>query len=307
MNKIWCIGLFFAVLFLGGCSDKDDLEPVAEYTAAEELTGMGGSDFSEPFTGDIILDMLNEPDPELFYTVYQVQKGDMIGVIAEHNGITQDSLISVNKIKQSRYIQIGQFLKVPSMSGILYTIKNNTETPESIAQKYEISAEKIMLVNKISPDGGLSEGMTLFLPDAKLDWVTRQEINGDLFRKPIRHSYYMSSPFGWRNSPFTGARTFHNGVDMASALSTPIYAALSGTVVASGYDTVYGNYVIVSHHSGYRTLYGHLSSRNVAAGKHVKTGDLIGRVGNTGLSTGPHLHFTIFKNNTAINPINLWN
>jgi murein DD-endopeptidase MepM/ murein hydrolase activator NlpD len=193
------------------------------------------------------------------------------------------------------------------MSGILYTIKNKTETPETLAQKYEISAEKIMQVNKIALGDSLSEGTLLFLPDAELDWVTRQEINGDLFRKPLRQGYYMSSPFGWRNSPFTGARTYHNGVDMATSQGTPIYAALAGRVAASGYDTVYGNYVIISHHSGYRSLYGHMSVRDVAAGQQVTVGTRIGKVGNTGMSTGPHVHFTIFKNNTAVNPMNLWN
>lgn len=113
--------------------------------------------------------------PVLTYFVYRVQKGDMISVLAEQFGITQDTLISVNGIKQSRSIQIGQYLRVPTMSGILYTVKKDGELLENIAGKYNVSAEKCAAVNP-SALGSLSAGTTLFVPDAELDWVTRQEI-----------------------------------------------------------------------------------------------------------------------------------
>ena len=202
-------------------------------------------------------------------------------------------------------IQIGQLLKIPSIDGIIYTVKEG-DTPASIADKYRVSLEKVAMANGIT-DNAIPAGSMVFLPDAKLDWVTIQEINGDLFHKPLHGSYYISSRYGWRANPFVNARTFHNGIDMATAMGTPIYAALEGTVSATGYDVTYGNYVIITHHSGYQTLYGHMSKILASKGKRVTTATKIGLVGNTGQSTGPHVHFTVYKNRATINPSTLWN
>ena len=264
------------------------------------LNGMGGADVTpQPEMGI--------EAPELYYTVYRIKPGDMISTLAENNHITQDTLISVNNIKQSRTIQIGQYIRIPSMAGIVYTTKTAEETPESIAEKYKVSAAKVAQVNQTELGTVFGAGTTLFVPDAELDWITRQEINGDLFTRPLHRSYYISSRFSWRVNPFTGRRTFHNGIDMAAPTGTPIYAALGGTVIATGWDNVYGKYVTVAHHSGYKTLYGHMSKITVKKGTHVTTATKLGEVGSTGQSTGPHLHFTVYKNGSPINPANVWN
>ena len=247
-------------------------------------------------------------DSSITYQTYRVKSGDMIGFIADEFNVTQDTIISVNNIKQSRLIQPGQYLKIPSMPGIIYTVKKSGETPASIAEKYEINVEKCALVNNLSADTLLSAGTSLFVPDAELDWATRQEINGDLFKKPLSARYWLSSPYGWRDSPFNeGKRTFHGGLDMAVAQGTPIYAALDGTVTAAGYNATYGNYVIITHHSGYKTLYGHMSAITCKKGNFVYTNTMIGKVGSTGMSTGPHLHFTVYKNGKTVNPSLLLN
>ena len=238
------------------------------------------------------------------YQTYRVKSGDMIGFIADAFDVTQDTIISVNNIKQSRLIQPGQYLKIPSMPGIIYTVKKNGETPATIAEKYKVNADKCASANYVSLDTELQAGTSLFVPDAELDWATRQEINGDLFKKPLHARYWLSSNYGWRNSPFNaGARTFHGGIDMAVAQGTPIYAALDGTVTAVGYNATYGNYVIITHHSGYKTLYGHMKSTACRKGNFVYTNTVIGYVGSTGMSTGPHLHFTVYKNGKTINPM----
>ncbi len=243
---------------------------------------------------------------ELCYYTYRVKKGDIIGFIADSFNVTQDTIISVNNIHQSRLLQIGQYLKIPSMPGIIYTVRSSGETIDSIAAKYEVSAEKCARVNSLQRDSKLPAGATLFVPDAELDWVTRQEINGDLFRKPIHQRYWLSSYYGWRSSPFSGKRSYHSGVDMACPSGTPIYAALAGKVTSVGYNNVYGNYVIITHHSGYKTLYGHMSAALVSKNRYVDTGTKIGTVGSTGMSTGPHLHFTVYKNGKTVNPSILW-
>ena len=246
-------------------------------------------------------------DGGLYYSSYRIKKGDMIGVIAEKYGISQDTLISVNKIRATRTIQIGQNIKIPSLDGILYTVKKDGETPETIAEKYEVSADEVANVNKIAVNASLDAGQSVFVPGAELDWITRQEINGDLFRKPIRSYYRITSYFGWRGSPFTGRRQFHGGIDMACPTGTPIYAAMEGVISYRGYSNVYGNYVIVTHHSGYKTLYGHMSRfSKLTVGNRVTTGRVIGYVGSTGQSTGSHCHFTVFKNGRMVDPYNLW-
>lgn len=246
----------------------------------------------------------NEPKAELCYYTYQVKKGDMIGYIADSFNVTQDTIISVNNIHQSRLLQIGQYLKIPSIPGVVYHVKP-LDTLSSIAEHYEVSAKKCAAVNGIPLDATLKVGDAIFIPDAQLDWATKQEINGDLFRKPLRAKYYLSSYFGWRSSPFSGKRSYHSGIDMACPSGTPVYAASSGKVTSAGYNNVYGNYVIITHHGGYKTLYGHMSAILVAPGRNVVLGTNIGRVGSTGMSTGPHLHFTVYKYGKTINPLNV--
>ena len=244
----------------------------------------------------------------LTYFAYRVKKGDMVGTIAEKFGVTQDTIISVNNIRQSRLIQIGQYLKIPSIPGILYTVKKDGEEINDIAERFEIAPEECAKVNNLDLQlASLKAGDQLFLPNAELDWVTRQEINGDLFKRPLKGGYYFSSYYGWRASPFTGKRTFHGGIDMAARKGTAVYPALDGTVLETGYNSTYGNYIYIKHHSGYKTLYAHLSAINTKKGRFVYTNTKIGEVGSTGLSTGPHLHFSIYKNNVSINPMNLWN
>ena len=290
-------------------SDLDRAEPLS---SAGELSGI-----SADFVSDAGADNLDSAaavysqdssseELELCYYTYRVKKGDMIGFIADSFNITQDTIISVNNIHQSRLLQIGQYLKIPSMPGIIYTVRKDGETAESIAEKYEVSAEKCARVNSVAVSAKLPAGAAVFVPDAQLDWVTRQEINGDLFHKPIRARYWLSSYYGWRSSPFNGKRSYHSGVDMACPTGTSVYAALGGTVTSAGFNNVYGNYIIITHHSGYKTLYGHLSAILVTRGQYVDTNTRIGRVGSTGVSTGPHLHFTVYKFGKTVNPLGLW-
>lgn len=301
------VGAFVALPYL----DKMDKTAQGgfETPVMPGLGGIGNNGLTaSSMLDDVAVSGTEDSTSGLSYAAYRVKQGDMIGFIAEDFGVTQDTIISVNNIRQSRLIQPGQYLKIPSMPGILYTVRNDGENLGEIAEKYEISLEKCALVNNLQQEVSLSAGTTLFLPDAELDWVTRQEINGDLFKRPIKKGrYYFSSYWGWRSSPFTGKRSFHGGIDMAASKGTAVYAALDGEVVETGFNATYGNYVIIKHHSGYRSLYAHLSEINTTRGRFVYTNTVIGKVGSTGLSTGPHLHFAVYKNGSSVNPQNLWN
>ncbi len=189
-------------------------------------------------------------------------------------------------------------LKIPNQDGILYTVKSG-DTLSAIAEKYETNTAAIQTANELFSDT-VHPDSKLFLPGARLNTVEVQEINGDLFIWPV--TSYITSSYGYRPNPFTGVHQFHTGLDIGAPMGTPIKAAMSGMVIATGYDNISGNHVVITHHSGYRTLYAHLSVIRVKAGSYVRTGDRIGDVGSTGLSTGPHLHFTVYKNGVTVNP-----
>jgi murein DD-endopeptidase MepM/ murein hydrolase activator NlpD len=285
---------------------------------AESNNGIGGMVYLEASLVEqepalISLDGDSEdvgiPEPESFSkprmllsSSYRVQKGDMIGILAQEFGLNEDTLISFNGIKNTRLIQIGQTLKIPNQDGILYTVKKD-DTLGQIGEKYSVDPDAIQTVNELFSDT-IHAGTVLFVPGARLDWVERQEINGDLFIWPV--SGYITSAYGYRISPISGSRMFHAGIDIGgNPVGAPIKAAMSGRVTAAGWDNTYGNYVVVTHHSGYRTLYGHMSLIRVKTGTYVSTGQRIGDVGNTGQSTGPHLHFTVYKNGVTVSPRSL--
>lgn len=117
---------------------------------------------------------------------------------------------------------------------------------------------------------------------------------------------HVTSEFGPRKAPVAGASTYHNGMDYGAPEGTPVYAAASGTVITVSYTGARGNYIIIRHDNGLQTLYQHLSSTCVREKQKVGRGDNIGKVGHTGISSGPHLHFEVHKNGTPVNPRNYY-
>jgi murein DD-endopeptidase MepM/ murein hydrolase activator NlpD len=113
---------------------------------------------------------------------------------------------------------------------------------------------------------------------------------------------WVTSGFGQRVSPFTGQLAMHEGLDIGATPNAPVQVTASGRVVAQGFDPRMGNVVAVDHGYGLETQYGHLAKILVKTGQNVKRGDVIGLVGNTGLSTGPHLHYMIKVSGHPINP-----
>lgn len=121
--------------------------------------------------------------------------------------------------------------------------------------------------------------------------------------KPMRGELDVSSEFGLRPNPF-GGRSYelHNGIDFRGAVGTPVYATADGVVKTAVHSGGYGKHIVIDHGYGYETLYAHLSALEVTAGDKVTRGQLIGALGNTGRSSGPHLHYTIYRRGQAVNP-----
>jgi len=116
---------------------------------------------------------------------------------------------------------------------------------------------------------------------------------------------WITSGYGWRRNPFTGKKEFHKAIDISTPWGTPVRAAAKGQVVYAGWDDGYGLKIRIRDGYGYYTVYGHLSHILVKRGAWVEKGQIIGRVGSTGRSTGPHLHFEVWRNGKAVNPLNL--
>lgn len=270
--------------------------PLAQSVGAADL-----SDAGELVSGDGygILETPPPPDQGLFYVVYRVVKGDTVSEIATRYGVTTDSIVTFNGITNARALSIGKYLKIPTLNGILYSAKKG-DTAEALALSYEISADRIKELNAIGNET-LESGRNIFLPDARLSSWALREISGDLFSWPVRG--WITSWYGWRNDPFSGSRGFHTGLDIGASQGSPVRAAMEGTVASTGYSATSGNYIVLRHHSGYTTLYAHLDKIHVKPGAAVSQSTVIGAVGSTGYSTGPHLHFTVSKNGRTMNPM----
>ena len=236
------------------------------------------------------------------YQTYKVRSGDTISGIAKKFGLTNIStLISVNDIGNVRQLAAGQKLKIPSIDGIVYTVKKG-DSLSSITGKYKVSLEQLLDVNELTSET-LTAGQQLFLPGAAMDANSLRNAMGELFRMPLSAKFRWSSPYGYRIDPIAGVKSFHTGTDMACPTGTPILAAMSGRVTTTGINRVYGNYVIIDHGNGYQTLYAHMSKIIASKGQWVSQGTRIGLVGSTGYSTGPHLHFTVYKNGKLVDPM----
>lgn len=144
-----------------------------------------------------------------------------------------------------------------------------------------------------------------WLLSQKLPILPGHEVNGVIWYEPTKYGR-ISSPFGYRTHPVTGEKgTFHKGVDLTAKRGTPVYATRGGKIVtAERNHKTLGNYIIINHVDGYKSLYAHLDSiaDGIKYGARVYNGQPIGEVGSTGRSTGPHLHFAIYYNNEAVNP-----
>ena len=253
---------------------------------------------------DAKIPLLTSYTSPVTFQTYQVQYGDSISTIVRKFGLTNvGTLISVNDISNVRQLAAGQKLKIPSIDGIIYTVKAG-DSLNSIVESNKISLKELLDVNDLTSEV-LHAGQQLFLPRAALDQKTLKTAMGDRFILPISAKFRWSSPFGWREDPIAHVRSFHTGTDMACPTGTPILASMSGKVITTGVNRVYGNYVIIDHGNGYQTLYAHMSKIIAQKGQWVSQGTRIGLVGSTGYSTGPHLHFTVYKNGKMVNPLSV--
>ena len=240
-----------------------------------------------------------EPPLQLSLFPYEVQPGDNLWGIARRENLDLDTLISANRLQRANLINVGDILHIPNQKGVFHKIRKG-QTISEIAEIYKTAVEEILEINGIEQPDAICVDKQLFIPGAKLLSEEKEYILGWGFITPCRG--WISSRYGWRRDPFTGRRRFHRGMDVATATGTPIYATRDGKVSFSGWSGGYGKLIIIKHTRGYSTRYGHNSVNLAKKGQKVRQGQLIARVGNTGRSTGPHLHFEIRRWGQSLNP-----
>ncbi|MFN4218144.1 MAG: peptidoglycan DD-metalloendopeptidase family protein [Candidatus Bipolaricaulia bacterium] len=245
--------------------------------------------------------------PALQIIEYQVQPGDTLETIAQEFGVSVEALVgsNANALDDLHALELGTVLKIVK-NGVLHSVKRG-QTLTDIARTYGISLTEILWANRLEDREYIYPGEEFFIPGARTSPVfTYLQMAGgkkSLFAWPVRG--VLTSGFGPRIHPISGEPDFHQGIDIEVPEGTNIYASCAGRVIVAGRHSGYGLYIVLEHSNGYRTLYGHLSEIGVYRGQFVEGGQVIGRSGNTGNSTGPHLHFEMLQYGRPLNPLAL--
>lgn len=259
--------------------------------------------------------------------IYEVVAGDTLSQIAEDNGLSLDKLIAMNPTieDENSTIRIGDELIVtspePELSvirqeqayyeedydaDVIYIDNDEWYTTERVTRQ-EPSAGHRKVVSVITYRNDTETGREIQKEEVTIEAVPKIVERGTkippTYIKPISGGR-LSSGFGKRSAPKKGASTYHKGVDWATPIGTAVMASSGGTVTKAGWGSGYGYVVYIDHGDGRQTRYGHLSKVLVKAGQKVSQGEKIALSGNTGVSTGPHIHFEILIGGTQVNPLN---
>ncbi|MDR2072288.1 MAG: M23 family metallopeptidase [Spirochaetaceae bacterium] len=295
-----------AVLFLGASGPCRDLEAQGAYS----FPSIDRLDPRDPVFKQYLSDVelarrvlfgqnQGREDPSEFLRIYAYtpEEGDDIFRLAARCNIPYAALATLNRIGHPGALKNPMLL--PSVPGIFIPESPSNDLEQLLALSRSRGGGVIITVR-----GDSGPRRFLFFPGADFSPTERSYFLNPGFRFPLR-SYRITSPFGMRPSPFTGRPQYHQGLDLAAPTGTEVYAAREGIVADLGTDPVYGNYIIIAHEDNWVSLYGHLSSFSTTLHSRVGKDTIIGKVGSTGQSTGPHLHFELRKNGTALDPSKL--
>jgi LysM repeat protein len=230
-------------------------------------------------------------------SVYEVKKGDTLTDVAKLFNVSINTIVWANSLK-SKVITPGDTLVILPITGIKHTVKKG-DTVATIAKKYRADKDDIAQYNGVLVDASLAQGETIIVPDGEIEAIKTPKAKSSTSK--VLNKYATTAPGGFLVRPVLGGRRSqgihgHNGIDIAATPGTPVLASGSGRVIVAkmgGYNGGYGNMIIISHDKGIQTVYAHLQNIYVSQGATVSQGQTIGEVGNSGRSTGPHLHFEV--------------
>ena len=245
------------------------------------------------------------------YLTYKVEPGDSLYSIGSKFKVSTDALKYVNNLYDGSILRTGQDITIPPISGLIHKVEAG-DTLASIAQKYSVSSQAIADFNYLLEPNKLALGTELVIPDAKipLPVVTNLSIIPSTINIGVTDANAKKGWCMWPTAVNVITQHFvwyHNGLDIASSWGStmpPIYACADGVVVRAGWDPFgLGLHIIIDHGNGYQTVYGHMSRLDVSYGDRVRKGEIIGLMGSTGNSTGPHVHFMIKYQGSPQDPL----
>ena len=239
--------------------------------------------------------------PRLRLFSYRLQDTmDLFSLSARLN-LPYDCIATLNGLDNPAAIQSVEVVLIPNQPGIFVWEVPASSFQEIVASVSNNTREDFQPV-QIDRGGRLLS--LRFFRGQSFTTIERAYFLNILFRFPLPFGR-LTSGYGARDNPFTGDSEFHHGIDLAAPRGTEVYAARDGSVGAIGYDPVLGKMVILNHEAGYQTIYGHLEEISVRLNEEVRSGMIIGAVGTTGYSTGPHLHFEIRRSGATRDPTSL--
>jgi LysM repeat protein len=282
-----------------------NIDPDASRGGGEVSTVGGVALVAEatPFASDTEDQTMPATSDQIF--LYMVQDGDTLSQIATMFNVSMSTIVWSNQLSSSKDIHPGQTLLILPISGIQHTVVKG-DTVASIAKKYDGDADEIVTYNGLDTTGQLAVGSVITIPGGEAPVVApvKKSQSSSGTTEPIHPTKVVANTTarsGYFINPLPGSvktQGIHgyNAVDLAAPVGTPIRAAAAGKVIVSrvgGWNGGYGNYVVIDHPNGTQTLYAHQSKVIVWEGQNVVQGQIIGYVGSTGRSTGPHLHVEV--------------
>ncbi len=309
---------------LSGIAGSRDIsvEKIMEFNNLNSVKIKPGEDLKIPrdkvITAEAKSQRQDEVEAKKTKIYYTVRQGDTLSTIAAHRNLPVEEIMNANNLN-SDFIKAGQELVLPIVD---FKEKESSSETEAKAKTKKDNSSSEKIIHKVQRGDALSTIARMYGTDINII-RSNNNIKGDQIfagdeliitdfeRGPFalgRNAFIwpvngrISSRFGWRTHPVKKTRLFHNGLDIAVPRGTNVKAAASGQVVHSGWMNGFGYTVIIDHGQGVETLYGHNSRVTVSRGATVSKGQQIALSGNTGLSTGPHLHFGVLRNEKPLNP-----
>ncbi len=233
-------------------------------------------------------------------STYIVRSGDTLARIAEMFDVSVNTIMWSNDMTKSSVLKVGQTLVILPITGVMHTVVSG-DTLSTIAKKYGGDTEEIAAFNDMKVGAKLSIGDTILIPDGQVSSSIRPSATSNSSSAKVFTSSSGPAYEGYYSKPFISGRKTqglhgYNAVDYGMPVGSSLFAAASGKVIiskGSGWNGGYGDYVVIQHSNNTQTVYAHMSSVSVSVGQTVKQGQIIGYSGNTGKSTGAHLHFEV--------------
>lgn len=268
--------------------EKVELEQAREALSAEEETLSAQRAESDEVFAELMADHKALEDAEL---KYESQKEALLAQIAKEQVKYQDAVAAEEKARKEA--EAAARARAAAAAAAAANRQNNasgrSNTSSSSSNSSSSNSSSNSSSSSSSSSSGRSSGSASF------------SVSGYGFSWPT-DTHYITCEFGPRYHPITGKYGNHSGMDIGATYGSPIYACASGTVTTAEFGTVYGYHVVINHGNGFSTLYGHMCRYTVSSGQYVTRGEIIGYVGSTGWSTAPHLHLTMYKNSSLVNP-----